>query len=50
MSVLMSLSQILEPAAEIRSFAQLAVEEGFEPKRRNLSTVIVGIDARYVII
>ena len=40
--------QILSPAAQERSLAELAVMEGFVPNRHGLRTIIIGVDARYV--
>ena len=40
--------QILSPAAQERSLAELAVMEGFVPNRHGLQTIIIGVDARYV--
>jgi hypothetical protein len=38
--------QILSPAAQVRSFTQLTVTEGFETNRRGLRTFVLGVDAR----
>ena len=40
--------QILLPAAQERSFSELAVFEEFVANRHDLQTIVIGIDARYV--
>lgn len=40
-------SQLLKPAAQSRTFTQVAVTEGFDPYRRGIGTLFIGIDARY---
>ena len=44
--VLMFNLQLIQPICKIRSFRELAIQEGFEVLRHGTGIIVVGIDAR----